>query len=132
MRQTTRPTLQGTFGMASASHWLVSGTAMGILERGGNAFDAAVAAAFVEHVVEPNENSPVGDANIICSAAGNIPRVLCGQGPAPSGATIERYTGLGLEVVPGNGTLAAAIPGAIDAWFLLLRDYGTMHLREVM
>jgi gamma-glutamyltranspeptidase/glutathione hydrolase len=133
MRQTTRPTLQGTFGMASASHWLVSGTAMGILERGGNAFDAAVAAAFVEHVVEPNENSPAGDANIIfATAADNTPRVLVGQGPAPAGATIEHYTGLGLEVVPGNGTLAAAIPGAIDAWLLLLRDYGTMRLREVM
>jgi gamma-glutamyltranspeptidase/glutathione hydrolase len=133
MVQTTRPTLQGTFGMASASHWLVSATAMGILERGGNAFDAAVAAAFVEHVVEPNENSPGGDAVILFAPAkDNVPRVLCGQGPAPAGATIEHYTSLGLQVVPGTGSLAPAIPGAIDAWLLLLRDYGTVHLRDVL
>jgi gamma-glutamyltranspeptidase/glutathione hydrolase len=133
MVQTTRPTLQGTFGMASASHWLVSATAMGILERGGNAFDAAVAAAFVEHVVEPNENSPGGDAVILfASAKDNVARVLCGQGPAPAGATIGHYTSVGLEVVPGTGSLASTIPGAIDAWLLLLRDYGTMHLRDVI
>src|SRR5579875_1970413 len=119
--------------MASASHYLVSATAMGVLERGGNAFDAAVAAAFVEHVVEPNENSPGGDAVIIfASATDNVPRVLCGQGPAPAGATIEHYTSVGLQVVPGTGSLASAIPGAIDAWLLLLRDYGTMHLRDVI
>jgi gamma-glutamyltranspeptidase/glutathione hydrolase len=133
MRQTTRPTLRGTFGMVASSHWLVSSVAMGVLERGGNAFDAAVAGAFMEHVVEPNENSPGGDANILfASAADNVPTVLCGQGPAPADATIDHYTGLGLRAVPGTGTLAAAIPGAVVAWLTLLHDHGTMTLREVL
>ena len=48
------------------------------------------------------------------------PTVLCGQGPAPAGATLEHYRGLGLDLVPGSGPLAAAVPGAVDAWLMLL------------
>ena len=57
----TRPVLQGTFGMSATTHWLATGTAQAVLERGGNAFDAATAAAFVLHVVEPHLNGPGGD-----------------------------------------------------------------------
>ncbi|WP_327352233.1 gamma-glutamyltransferase family protein [Streptomyces sp. NBC_01304] len=131
---TTRPTLQGTFGMVSSTHWLASQSAMAVLEDGGNAFDAAVAAGFVLHVVEPHLNGPAGEVPIILAPAGTSePRVLCGQGPAPAGATIAHYEGeLGLELVPGTGPLAAAVPGAFDAWMLLLRDHGTKTLAEVL
>ncbi|MFE3190292.1 gamma-glutamyltransferase family protein [Nocardia sp. NPDC059240] len=129
---TTRPTLQGTFGMVSSTHWLASATAMAVLESGGNAFDAAVAAGFVLHVVEPHLNGPAGEVPIILAPAGRAPQVLCGQGPAPAGATIEHYRGLGLELVPGTGPLAAAVPGAFDAWMLLLRDHGTKRLSEIL
>ncbi|GAA2146955.1 gamma-glutamyltransferase [Nocardioides koreensis] len=133
MSFTTRPTLQGTFGMVSSTHWLASQSAMGILERGGNAFDAAVTAGFVLHVVEPHLNGPGGEVPAIVSTAEDpYPRVLCGQGPAPRGATIEHYRGLGLDLVPGSGPLAAAVPGAVDAWLLLLRDRGSMPLGEVL
>jgi len=91
---TTRPTLQGTFGMASSTHWLASSTAMAVLERGGNAFDAAVAAGFVLHVVEPHLNGPGGDLPIILAPACGRVQVLCGQGPAPAGASVEHYRGL--------------------------------------
>ncbi|WP_027940789.1 gamma-glutamyltransferase family protein [Amycolatopsis taiwanensis] len=128
----TRPTLQGTFGMVSSTHWLASATAMAVLEDGGNAFDAAVAAGFVLHVVEPHLNGPAGEVPIILAPAGGRPTVLCGQGPAPAGATIGHYTALGLELVPGTGPLAAAVPGAFDAWMLLLRDHGTKRLAEVL
>ncbi|MFI9401425.1 gamma-glutamyltransferase family protein [Nocardia sp. NPDC052316] len=131
-RFTTRPTLQGTFGMVSSTHWLASSAAMAILEDGGNAFDAAVSAAFALHVVEPHLNGPAGEVPIILAPAGKAPQVLCGQGPAPAGATIEHYTGLGLELVPGTGPLAAAVPGAFDAWMLLLRDHGTKRLSDVL
>jgi gamma-glutamyltranspeptidase / glutathione hydrolase len=117
---TTRPTLQGTFGMVSSTHWLASATGMAVLERGGNAADAAVAAAFVLHVVEPHLNGPAGEVPILYAPAGGPVRVLCGQGPAPAGATIGHYTGLGLDLVPGTGPLAAAVPGAVDAWLVLL------------
>jgi gamma-glutamyltranspeptidase/glutathione hydrolase len=131
---TTRPTLQGTFGMAASTHWLATATAQSVLERGGNAFDAATAAAFVLHVVEPHLNGPGGDMTGVFSTAEapGSPLVLMGQGPAPLGATVQHYRGEGLELVPGSGALAAAVPGAVDAWLLLLRDYGTWELAEVL
>jgi gamma-glutamyltranspeptidase/glutathione hydrolase len=133
MTFTTRPTLRGTFGMVSSTHWLASQSAMRILELGGNAFDAAAAAGFVLHVVEPHLNGPGGEVPaIIATAEDPRPRVLCGQGVAPAGATIEHFRSLGLSLIPGSGPLAAAVPGAVDAWLLLLRDHGSMPLRVVL
>ncbi|MEW2304293.1 gamma-glutamyltransferase [Streptomyces sp. NPDC006655] len=132
MRFTTRPTLQGTFGMVSSTHWLASQSAMAVLETGGNAYDAAVAGAFVLHVVEPHLNGPAGEVPILLAPAGGEVRVLCGQGVAPAGATVAHYRGLGLDLVPGTGPLAAAVPGAFDAWLLLLRDHGTKPLDEIL
>ncbi|MFI6677100.1 gamma-glutamyltransferase family protein [Kribbella sp. NPDC050470] len=133
MTFTTRPTLRGTFGMVSSTHWLASQSAMRILELGGNAFDAGAAAGFVLHVVEPHLNGPGGEVPaIIATADDPTPRVLCGQGVAPAGATIEHFRSLGLSLVPGSGPLAAAVPGAVDAWLLLLRDHGSMPLRVVL
>ncbi|MFI2236426.1 gamma-glutamyltransferase family protein [Streptomyces chrestomyceticus] len=129
---TTRPTLQGTFGMAATTHWLASQSAMAVLEDGGNAFDAAVAAGFVLQVVEPHLNGPAGEVPVVLAPAGGPVRVLCGQGPAPAGASVAHYTSLGLSLVPGTGPLAAAVPGAFDAWMLLLRDHGTKSLGEVL
>ncbi|MEV6413734.1 gamma-glutamyltransferase family protein [Kribbella sp. NPDC051718] len=133
MTFTTRPTLRGTFGMVSSTHWLASQSAMRLLELGGNAFDAAAAAGFVLHVVEPHLNGPGGEVPaIIATAADPTPRVLCGQGVAPAGATIQHFKGLGLSLIPGSGPLAAAVPGAVDAWLLLLRDHGSLPLRTVL
>src|SRR6478736_2046213 len=129
---TTRPTLQGTFGMSASTHWLASASAQAVLERGGNAFDAAAAGAFVLHVVEPHLNGPGGDMSALISVAGAEPKVLMGQGPAPAGATIEHFRGEGLDLVPGAGGLAAAVPGAVDAWLTLLRDHGTWELADVL
>ncbi|RZT17046.1 gamma-glutamyltranspeptidase/glutathione hydrolase [Kribbella sp. VKM Ac-2569] len=133
MTFTTRPTLRGTFGMVSSTHWLASQSAMRILELGGNAFDAGAAAGFVLHVVEPHLNGPGGEVPaIIATADDPAPRVLSGQGVAPAGATIEHYRSLGLTLVPGSGPLAATVPGAVDAWLLLLRDHGTLPLSVVL
>lgn len=130
---TTRPTLTGTFGMSASTHWLATATAQAVLERGGNAFDASVAAAFVLHVVEPHLNGPGGDLVAIFQPVDAVaPTVLMGQGPAPAGATIEHYRGEGLDLTPGAGGLAAAVPGAVDAWLLLLRDHGTWELSDVL
>ncbi|PZE87286.1 gamma-glutamyltransferase family protein [Curtobacterium sp. MCBD17_032] len=129
----TRPDLQGTFGMAASTHWTATATAQSVLERGGNAFDAAVAGAFVLHVVEPHLNGPGGDLTaVFATAADPAPVVLVGQGPAPAGATPEHYRAEGLDLVPGSGALAAAVPGAVDAWLLLLRDHGTWELADVL
>lgn len=133
-RHLTRPDLQGSFGMTATTHWLGTASAQAVLERGGNAFDAAVAAAFVLHVVEPHLNGAGGDmAGVFVTAESpSEPIVLMGQGPAPLGSTIEHYRSEGLELVPGSGALAAAVPGAVDAWLLLLRDHGTWPLDDVL
>ena len=68
MSFTTRPELRGTFGMVASTHWLASGAGMAVLERGGNAFDAAVAAGFVLQVVEPHLNGPGGDVPAVVIA----------------------------------------------------------------
>lgn len=130
---TTRPTLSGSFGMSASTHWIATATSQAVLERGGNAFDAAVAAAFVLHVVEPHLNGPGGDlVGIFQTADAASPTVLMGQGPAPAGATIAHFRAEGLDLVPGSGALAAAVPGAVDAWLLLLRDHGTWELSDVL
>ena len=130
---TTRPELSGTFGMVASTHYLATAAGMSVLERGGNAFDAAVAAAFTLHVVEPHLNGPGGEVPmILATAADPVPRVLAGQGPAPAAATIGHFDSLGLDLVPGTGHLAATVPGAVGAWLALLKDHGTKPLSDIL
>jgi gamma-glutamyltranspeptidase / glutathione hydrolase len=130
---TTRPEIKGTFGVVTSTHWIASAVGMSVLERGGNAFDAAVATGLTLQIVEPHLNGPGGEVPILFWKAGeDSPQVLCGQGTAPAAASIDRYTALDLRLVPGTGPLAAVVPGAFDAWMLLLRDFGTMRLDEVL
>ena len=130
---TTRPEIKGTFGVAASTHWLATAVAMRTLERGGNAFDAAVACAFTLQVVEPHLNGPGGEVPLLLwSAKERRARALCGQGTAPAKATLAAFRAMGLKLVPGTGLLPATVPGAFDAWMQLLRDYGTLPLREVL
>ena len=130
---TTRPELRGTFGMVASTHWLASQSGMSVLERGGNAFDAAVASGFVLQVVEPHLNGPGGEVPaVFYSADRDEALVLCGQGVAPAAATSERFHELGHDLVPGTGVLAACVPGAFGAWLLLLREFGTWRLADVL
>ena len=130
---TTRPEILGRFGVVATTHWIASGVGMSMLEKGGNAFDAAVAAGLALQVLEPHLNGPGGDLPaLIHSARTGRTEVLCAQGPAPAGATIAHYRSEGLEVIPGDGLLATVIPGAFDGWMLMLRDHGRLPLRTVM
>ena len=130
---TTRPEIEGTFGVVVSTHWIATAVGMSVLERGGNAFDAAVATAFTLQVVEPHLNGPGGDVPLILNdVRKGRTEVICGQGPAPAKATIAHYRNLGLDMVPGTGLLAACVPGTFDTWMMLLRDYGTMRLGDVL
>jgi gamma-glutamyltranspeptidase / glutathione hydrolase len=130
---TTRPTLAGTFGAVGSTHWIASAVAMKLLEAGGNAFDASVAAGFALQIVEPHLNGPAGDAPILLSRHDDPePTVICGQGGAPAAATLQHFRALDLELIPGTGLLAACIPGAFGAWLTMLRDWGTVSLRTAL
>jgi gamma-glutamyltranspeptidase / glutathione hydrolase len=133
MSFTTRPELRGTFGAVASTHWLGTQTGMSVLERGGNAFDAICAAGFVIQVVEPHLNGPGGDLPaVFWSAERGEPLVLCAQGVSPAAATIERYRSLGHVLVPGTGLLAACVPGSVGGWLLLLEEFGTWPLADVL
>jgi gamma-glutamyltranspeptidase/glutathione hydrolase len=128
-----RPEISGTRGAVATTHWLASQAGMAMFERGGNAFDAAVAAALVIQVVEPHLNGPAGDVPILVHRAGIAEvKVICGQGPMPRGATMGRFRELGLDAVPGSGLLAACVPGAFCAWMRLLQEYGRLRLADVL
>src|SRR3990170_2048839 len=131
---TTRPEIDGTFGVVASTHWIGTAVGMGVLERGGNAFDAGVATAFTLQVVEPHLCGPGGDVPVILyEVKSGKPVVVCGQGPAPAGATIARYRDeLGLDIMPGTGLLPACIPGTFETYMLILRDFGTLSLRDVL
>lgn len=130
---TTRPELIGNIGMVSSTHWLASATGMSILERGGNAADAAAAAGFVLQVVEPHLNGPGGEVPILVwSERDQKVSTICGQGVSAATATVESLTSLGLDLMPGTGLLPTVVPGAFGAWTLLLEEHGSMSLREVL
>lgn len=130
---TTRPEITGELGVVASTHWLASQSGMAMLERGGNAFDAAAAAGFVLQVVEPHLNGPGGEAPMVVYDAGSdAVHVVAGQGCAPAAATVDHFRGLGLDLIPGTGLLPATVPGAVGAWLLLLGRFGSLSLRDVL
>src|ERR1700746_81096 len=130
---TTRPELRGTFGAIASTRGLAPAAGMAVLERGGNAFDAAVAAGFVLQIVEPHLNGPGGEVPIILKRSdADAPIVICGQGTYPAGATLAHFAALGLKQMPGTGLPPAVVPGAFDAWMLLLREHGTWRLADAL
>ena len=117
--------------MVASTHWLASGAGMSVLERGGNAFDAAVAAGFVLQVVEPHLNGPGGDVPAIVYSAAQTRYVSCaGKGPRRRRRRSTPMPCGGWTSCRAVGPLAAVVPGAFDAWALMLRDFGTWELRR--
>ena len=129
---TTRPEITGSFGVVATTHWIATAVGMGILERGGNAFDAGIAVAFTPQVVEPHLNGPGGDVPILVyDVRKTQPQVVCVQGPDPAAATIESFRDMALDPVPGSRLLPARIPGSFGPSMLLLRDHGSLSLEDV-
>ncbi|MBL8630461.1 MAG: gamma-glutamyltransferase, partial [Rhodospirillaceae bacterium] len=129
----TRPELAGTFGAVTATHWLASVSGFGMLERGGNAFDAAVATGLTLTVVEPHLNGPGGECPVILYHAKTKRTVVVnGQGVAPKAATIAKFREMNLDLVPGTGFLSACVPSTFDTWMHVLQNYGTLSLADVL
>ena len=128
-----RPVIMGQNGMVSAGHHLASLAGVKILQEGGNAVDAALAAAFAMSVLKPETSGPGGDlfALVFMQKTGKV-EALNASGPAPSQATIGYFHDRGLKSIPQSGPLSIAIPGAVDGWLELHKRYGTKELAHLM
>ncbi|MDA4129889.1 MAG: gamma-glutamyltransferase family protein [Thaumarchaeota archaeon] len=129
---TTRPVIQGLHGVVSAGHYLATISGIQVLERGGNAFDAAAAVGFALTVLEPHQNSLGGEVPIVLYSQ-KEDRVLSfsGQGPAPLAANIEWFRARGIDLIPGDGFLPAVVPSVVGTWIQVLKQLGTMKFRDV-
>ena len=128
-----RSPAHGVNGMAATSHTLSTATAIDILRRGGNAMDAAIAACAVQCVVEP-ESTGIGGDNFCLYAPGGSGKIVAfnGSGKAPMAATAEWYLENGIIEIQRQTPHACVVPGAVDAWYQLTRDHGTMGLNELL
>lgn len=120
-------------GMAATSHPLATLAAVNMLQDGGNAMDAAVAACAVQCVVEPQSTGIGGDCFVLYAPGGQDGIIAFnGSGRAPGAAEAGWYRERGIEVIEQHSPHAVTIPGAIDAWWQLLRDHGTRDLGAVL
>jgi gamma-glutamyltranspeptidase / glutathione hydrolase len=130
---TIYPVILGREAMVSTEHYLSASAGARMFARGGNAIDAAVAATLVEGVVNPHMHTIGGEAPMLIYVA-NAARVVAVNGnmAAPAQATIAQYRSLGIDLVPGEGLLAAGVPAAFDAFAAVLGRFGTRTLAEVV
>src|SRR5262249_51501325 len=122
-----------TSSMAATSHPLATVTALDILRRGGNAIDAAVAAAGLLGVVEPTQTGLGGDCFVLLMRGGEGEGgALHGSGWGPAAADLEHYLACGMRAIPVESAHAVTVPGAVAAWAKLIADHGTMELGQLL
>jgi gamma-glutamyltranspeptidase/glutathione hydrolase len=126
-----QPTIAANRYMVAAGHYLATQAGFDILEAGGNAIDAGVAAGIALGVVQSDIVQVPGVAPIIIYLAGSNEVVtISGLGPWPKAATLEMFTGEHGGAIP-LGLLRTVVPAAPDAWILALERYGTMSFGDV-
>ena len=132
--QTMKQLVRGTDYAAASMAPLPTLTAEHILKAGGNAFDAIVGGQAVLGLVQPNLNGLGSDATLlIFSAKDNKVYSLNAEGTAPKLATIEWYkTHQGGKIPVNDSLLSGTVPGAVDAWYIMLSEWGTMTFAEVL
>lgn len=132
LQKACRPVVMGRNGIVSSGHTLASLAGVKVLQEGGNAVDAALAASFTLAVVKPHACGPGGDlfALVFMKHKGQV-EALNASGPAPGKATIGFFLERGMSKIPIDGVLSIAIPGAVDGWVELHRKYATWDLPRI-
>ncbi len=125
-----RTTVFARRGMVATSHPLAAQAGLDILKKGGNAIDAAVAAAMCLTVVEPTGNGIGGDAFCLVWAKGKL-HGLNASGPSPRLISAEAVKEKGYQKMPQHGWLPVTVPGAPAAWAELSQKFGRLPLGEV-
>ena len=129
----TRPVLRGTLGMVAAGHYLAAAIGLNVLEKGGNAVDAGVAAGFAVALLKPQSVGIGGEVPILIHMAGqNRTVAINGQGWAPRAATIDWFRSRGISLIPSDGFLPATVPAQFASWCTALQHFGTASLADVL
>jgi len=129
----SRPTTLATNGMVATPHYLASAAGLRILERGGSAMDAVIAANAVLTVIYPDQTAIGGDCFfIVHDAATGTQTAYNGSGPAPAAADSAILREQGYEAIPAKGGHAVTVPGTIDAWFAGYERYGRLTMPELL
>ncbi len=128
-----RSPVHGMNAMACTSHALSTQVAVEVLKAGGNAMDAAIAACAMQCVVEPGSTGIGGDCFAMYAPLGRgIPVAFNGSGRAPAAASCEALRSLGVSELKRDSAHSVVVPGAVDAWFVLNEDHGTMPMSELL
>jgi gamma-glutamyltranspeptidase/glutathione hydrolase len=129
----TRSTVTARHGMAATSQPLATAAAIRVLQEGGNAIDAAIAANAVLGVVEPMSCGLGGDLfALVWDARTRTLHGLNASGRAPYAATRAHYRSLGLKQIPAHGPLSWSVPGCVDGWDALRRRFGSKPWAELL
>lgn len=128
----SRSVVVARHGMAATSHPSATLAAVRILEAGGNALDAAIAASAVQCVVEPGSTGIGGDCFVLMSKEGSSEIIAYnGSGRAPAAATADWYASQGITEIERHSPHAVTVPGAVDAWTQLNADHGKLALGKL-
>jgi gamma-glutamyltranspeptidase/glutathione hydrolase len=128
-----RSPVRATEAMAATSHPLSTLAAIEMLRSGGNAMDAAVCAAAVQAVVEPQSTGIGGDCFVLyCPQGQGEVLAFNGSGRAPAAATVDWYLENGYDQIPNHGPHSVTVPGAVDAWCRLLEDHGRKGIADAL
>lgn len=120
-------------GLVATGHHLASQVGVDILKQGGNAFDSAVAISATLSVILPQMTALGGDAFALLhnGKTGKV-MALNASGPSPKAASSEKFLEKGLTQIPPNGFSSVSVPGLVDCWGKILKEYGSMKLRDLL